>query len=66
MKPKHIQSILYTSFIIGGICSCVLIYCFFRPNLPKVEHTAIVLEWICAIIILILVFTKKKWDKQDS
>lgn len=66
MKPRTIQFIFYTTIIIAGICSCVYLYCIFGPNPPIVEHTAIVLEGICSIIILILVITKKKWDKQDS
>ncbi len=66
MKPRTIQFIFYTSIIIAGICGCFLIYNFFCPNLPKVTHTAIVLKGFFLIIILILVITKKKWDKQDS
>ena len=66
MKPKTVRFILDASLLIAAICSCVMIYNFFCPNLPKVAHTAIVLECIFSIIIFILVITKKKWDKQDS
>ena len=65
MKPKTVRIILDASLLIAAICSCFLIYNFFCPNLPKVAHTAIVLEGFFSIIILILVITKKKWDKQD-
>ena len=66
MKPKTLRIILDASLLIVAICGCFLIYDFFCPNLPKVAHTAIVLEGFFTIIILILIITKKKWDKQDS
>ena len=66
MKPKTLRIILDASLLIAAICGCFMIYNFFCPNLPKVAHTAIVLEGLCSIIIIILLITKKKWDKQDS
>ena len=66
MNPKTLRIILDASLLIVAICGCFIIYNFFCPNLPKVAHTAIVLEGFFSIIILILVITKKKWDKQDS
>ena len=66
MKPKTIQLIFNISIVAGIICSSFMIYNAFCPNLPKVYHTCIVIEFILTIIIFVIVFTKKKWDKQDS
>jgi hypothetical protein len=66
MKPKTVRIILDASLLIAAICGCFLIYNFFCPNLPKVYHTCIVIEGILSIIIIVIVLTKKKWDKQDS
>ena len=66
MKPKTVRIILDASLLIAAICGCFLIYNFFCPNLPKVDHTCIVIEGIVSIIIFVIVLTKKKWDKHDS
>ena len=66
MKSKTIQLMFNISIVAGIICSSVWIYNTLGPNLPKVDHTCIVFEFILSIIIIVIVLTKKKWDKQDS
>ena len=65
MKPRTLQFILNLSIVAAAIGSSIWLYNFFGPNLPKVDHIAVAIEAFFSIIIIILVLTKKKWDKQD-
>jgi len=64
MKPRTLQFILNFSIVAAAISSSIWLYNSFGPNLPIVEHICVVTEGIFSVIIIILVLTKKKWDKQ--
>jgi hypothetical protein len=66
MNPKTIQLIFNISIVAAAFCNSVWLYNSFGPNLPKVDHTCIVIEGILSIIIIVIVLTKKKWNKQES
>ena len=66
MKPETCRT-LYHSSIIGELVGAVLyLYNFFGPRQPKATHISIAIIGVSVITLIILLITKKKWDKQDS
>jgi hypothetical protein len=66
MKPETCQT-LYHSSIIGELVGAVLyLYNFFGPRQPKATHISLTIVGVFAIIQIILLINRKKWDKQDS
>jgi len=66
MKPETCKT-LYHSSIIGELVGVVLYLCnFFGPHQPKATDISLFIVGFFAIAQIILLFNRKKWDKQDT